>query len=703
MELFRRFFISKTDTALIIACAFCLLTCSYFLFYHDFNIERTESSKSVGYVKPLGPDIRLRSEKDISWNSIARDMNVYRNDRIFTGVNSKAKVKLRNNEDFVVEPNSLIIISDEKEKQLIEFSNGGLFAELKKGVSFFVKFKNQKTEITSDGKATVRLTASPQGKLNLTVLHGVASVRRNAQEKVEEVKTNEELEVSLPESKPKISNITLIYPVPGENKWGENKIVQFEWQTESASAQKIEISSEPDFSKDTISYDSYEKKKTVELPKQGTYFWRVVDARDSGIKSPVSSFSLHQLIPPKVASYGELQVELNSKGESDGPIQFIWNDQMASDKYEVELSTSQDFLKLERIVTATTTSVEINGLRPARYFWRVRSIAQERESLISNIGEFLLNTKVKPVEPVKPILAQQELPEEKAIVPPSLDPAPKESQISKAEPVIAKVEPPKDPPRPRIFPKPRRAQASVESPAKMHSRIEIEKPTIPNQYWFWLGGGAYFQYFKQTVPGTDEGNAVFQNTQGPTSMVRAGLLGNRYGLDAFYKDIPGKVKAANPVNGADYHWQTLGLDGLYHLGNRFNLRVGAQRHVLPFMQIDPNTSTINVNMNSMTMLAVGFDKCYLLSDKFKLEWLMHYLYPVSASGGSSASFQVSPQFAFDGSLGGVYTLSGRTRLGLFWSGQWFQYDFQYGGPSGQFSGDQAFFYSIMEMRFGFEF
>jgi hypothetical protein len=74
----------------------------------------------------------------------------------------------------------------------------------------------------------------------------------------------------------------------------------------------------------------------------------------------------------------------------------------------------------------------------------------------------------------------------------------------------------------------------------------------------------------------------------------------------------------------------------------------------------------------------------------------------SASTGGSG-FTIKSKFGFDGSLGAVYYMAPKLRTGLFWFGQWHNYDFVYTGSNTQNVGAQTLFYSNLEFRLGTEF
>lgn len=234
-------------------------------------------------------------------------------------------------------------------------------------------------------------------------------------------------------------------------------------------------------------------------------------------------------------------------------------------------------------------------------------------------------------------------------------------------------------------------------------------PTDPQaktavEFWLWLGSGMNFQYYKQTLPNI-EGEATFQNIQGPTALIRAGAQGEKYGLDVSYKETPGKMETSETitVTNGNYNWRTVSGEGLYRLNDHWNLRSGLQYHLMPFMALNATTATLDVKSNTLAMFTLGFDRSFLLSDRLRGEWQMRYQHPLLSGSTDGTPFEITPKFAFDGSIGGVYSLTKIVRLGLYWYGQWHEYNFKYGRGADQFVGNQTLFYSNVEIRFGLEF
>ena len=80
------------------------------------------------------------------------------------------------------------------------------------------------------------------------------------------------------------------------------------------------------------------------------------------------------------------------------------------------------------------------------------------------------------------------------------------------------------------------------------------------------------------------------------------------------------------------------------------------------------------------------------------EVFLRYQHPVIIGD----AFEMSPNFAIDGSVGVIRQLGRRYQLGAYWHGQWHDYDYSTVEAFGQnpVSGTQSTFFSKVELRFG---
>lgn len=642
------------------------MVCGYFLIFDNLEYKRTETNSSIGSIKPIGPDIRLRGVKESVWNSIGRDMGVFRNDSIFTGANSRARVQLKNSETFTIEPNSLVVLSDEKGKQTIEFSNGGLLAEVKKGMRFFVKYKNKEAEITAREHATIRLAASSSGALNLTVLRGEALVQK-MDSPIQEVQANQLLDVSAPESKPEVINIALLSPKAGEEKWLKDSDIKFEWQTSLTNQKILEISTDPEFKTLTHSGSTEQNSLHIKAMKIGVYFWRVLDAENPVTKSPVSSFSIRELIPPTVAEYGNMTVNLNKEGVSKNPIQFTWNDSMGSDHYEFELSLSHDFSKLEKQEKVFTTSNEIQRMKPGKYYWRVRSFADNRESLLSNTGELLLNTPI-------------------------------------AVPNLAKeVKKPESKLKPEVIAKP-----IVKQPAKPIATRTIASSTKPRQFGFGLriGAGANHLQYKQS--GTNLTNGSFSNLSAPALSAAVKILFNKKSsVELQYSKWSGSVQSnSTQLSKSQYDLQSINAEYQYRLSDKTliypAILLGYRNEQTPFFAVNAQGQS-HITTNDLQAAYIGAEYSSLSRSKVKYEAALRYYFPVASKNLESESLKIHSGLWMDGSLGMTKQFNNGFRLGLHWILQYqdLNYNFTYDNIST--SGTQNMINNTLQLRIGYDF
>ncbi len=698
---------SKLEVILALICVGGLFATSNYLFISKKSEIQETHTESVGSIKPVGADIRVKGEQEFSWNTVARDTSVFRNDKVFTGKNSQAKVKLKSSQKFTVEPNSLIVISDEVDNQRISFTTGGLIAELKKGAKLFVKFKGKEATITSSDSAVMRLHASKEGDFKLIVLRGEAQVMKSSDRPSVSIKANETLDIAEDEAKPTLASLILLTPEPGEEIWSDSREVNFSWQGKTDSNVLLEISHEPEFDSIVESKLVQGNKALIRLPKKGVYFWRISDPNQPDKKSPVSSFSFLDLLPAMLEAVKVVEVELDHEHRSLAPVTLNWQDAIASDSYDVELSKQQSFGTIESRHQTEKTELQLDRLTLGEYYWRVTSNSKRRKALLSNVGILRLQEKLKPITST---ISSKRIPAQDAS-PVLTSPPPIPVAVRQEKPPLEKAAPLAQVHKALTSQKPemKAEEAEISPPPQQESSpVVTMKPTgrkaLDPEFWLWGGIGENYQYYKQSVP-SNAGSAEFQNITAPTLYLSVGAQGENFGAEFVHKETPGKMSApagSTITNGA-YIWKSLSTEGLYRPDDsNWRFRFGVQSHSMPFMVYTPSLALLDIKTNSLVMATLGFDRTYLISNKLRGEWQLRYQHPVTSGASSGDSFKLSPQFAFDGSVGVIYQVTDRFRLGMFWYGQYHHYRFDYSGSS-NFSGEQTLFYSNAELRAGFEF
>jgi len=228
-----------------------------------------------------------------------------------------------------------------------------------------------------------------------------------------------------------------------------------------------------------------------------------------------------------------------------------------------------------------------------------------------------------------------------------------------------------------------------------------------NGYWMWVGTGLNFTSYTQSIQGV--GTFDSHDIEPAGAYLEFGWGGDKWGGIFSYKSTPGVIQLNNAsVNNPNFNWQTISMEALYCpiapmqvFGSPADvgLRVGLQYHSMPFATVNSAQTALDVSTITMMNASVGA-LAEWSRNRWRYYWTMRYQYPVEISGSGTS---VTPTFAFDGSVGTAYYFADRWKAGLFWYGQWQQ--FQFASPVGGTvnSGSQMLFYSAMDLRLGYDF
>ena len=261
------------------------------------------------------------------------------------------------------------------------------------------------------------------------------------------------------------------------------------------------------------------------------------------------------------------------------------------------------------------------------------------------------------------------------------------------------------------------AKPEVRKPAAVEqtkSRVEriTDRPFTKNGWWAWFGAGYNYVDYRQSVYGI--ANVSDHRLKGPSEYLETGFIGsNSWGGVMSVKYTPGDVNVAKDDGSnfsGSYKWTTMSVEGilrkvskftLYDIPIVYGLRVGVQQHKTPFIALDdvnePSMQTNSTTAASMGVLAEWQRR------RWTHYWLMRYQYPLSTKAEGVNSFTMDPKFAFDGSIGSSYNITQQLKLGVFWYGQWHQFNFAYSDGTTKKSGFQTLFYSNVDLRLGFDF
>ncbi|MGE4133822.1 MAG: hypothetical protein AB7F86_19445 [Bdellovibrionales bacterium] len=434
--------------------------------------------------------------------------------------------------------------------------------------------------------------------------------------------------------------------------------------------------------------DAFDKLK-VQLPSTGEEIeqtdagWPVAKARPGRYKY---TYSLEKegFKPSPKSSPGTLEIAMEPPrpiGEAnytpiapDGTVDADWQFTpiLFAGSYDVEVATEpgfqapQEFRTREAVAKTSLTAGE-------SYFWRAR--ARDRQGRI--ISEFSQPHRLKPISGVPQMLAQNRRPAQK-------------DTTNDTTRIRRKAE-----------------------------RLKRDEDWIHNGWWAWLGSGMNYTNYKQSAPNFS--TASTENVKGPSNYFETGYTGVRgWGGVVSYKSTPGEVLIDQlpdgvTFDGASYTWTTVSIEGIMRRLSGFKLlgrpilmgfRAGLQQHHMPFLIYNADDSILNLSYNTMRTASLGL-LAEMNRKRWTYYWLMRYQYPFSTQADGSSSFEIKPTFGFDGSIGTSYNMTAQVKLGMFWYGQWHQFNFTHSSATSAgtqtVSGFQSLFYSNVDLRLGIDF
>lgn len=389
-------------------------------------------------------------------------------------------------------------------------------------------------------------------------------------------------------------------------------------------------------------------------PGQHTYRYQLLKRG----KKP-SPWSAHEklniaLEPPKQTS---LSADV-TKPTADGrvPVRVKFTPLLFASRYEVQLAHSSTFSDAKSMKVATP-QMGFFAKENSSYYWRARALDEKGKPISEFSTSQALNARAAIMQ------ARQD-------------------QIKSRAPAATNTI--------------SMAQSSLSRTFEPH-----------HGYWMWFGSGVNFTSYTQSIQGV--GTFDSHDIQPMGAYVELGFGDGTWGGVFSYKNAPGSIQLSNAtVNNPNFSWQTFGAEALYCpiepqtlFGNpvMIGLRGGLQYHSMPFATVASNSTQLNATTINMLNASLGATAEWSRHN-WRYYWTMRYQYPLSAGGSGTT---ITPTVAFDGSLGTAYYFTKNWKAGLFWYGQWqqFQFDTTLGGSLS--SGSQMLFYSAMDLRLGYDF
>lgn len=367
-------------------CALIILVFSYLL-YDDsiFISKRVSKDKPIAELSLMKRDVRFKASDSFSWLTARSDEQLYSNDSLFTGDNSKAVIKLQDGSTLEIDSQSLIVLSNHKGQLVIDLKSGSLSGNLNPNANLLLKTKEGFRNIRGqDGKA-FRLERD-------FAVQSVQLARR------------------LPASDDQIlwknaKHFSI-------NKSDTKTYQSFIWLTTGSIQETvIEISSTADFSAvdKLIKTPRTESAVPVDLT-EGSYFVRLKGYDYSRRHTATSTVHTFELVDKKANSLPSPILLTQNIRHSDSfnfPPVIKWGDVSSAEKYRVEISSSPRFEKVFHYETAKAF-FPWSDFRAGTYFVRLYSLSDGDTSLPSDIGTIEIRTQAPQLAPISPIIVRTE-------------------------------------------------------------------------------------------------------------------------------------------------------------------------------------------------------------------------------------------------------------------------------------------------------
>jgi hypothetical protein len=264
---------------------------------------------------------------------------------------------------------------------------------------------------------------------------------------------------------------------------------------------------------------------------------------------------------------------------------------------------------------------------------------------------------------------------------------------------------------------------NVRKPPPPVQLMTHSHPTsIPQKVSLWGGIGVNYTQYEHSSPDIPA-DVNFSNVIGPSfyaKVVRS--LNPTTSVQITANSSPGRASSSSAiqVRNGDYNWVFITGDVNHYPKSwksrfkgrlvEFGVLAGLQHHVVPFLTRSSGTDPgeARIVTNDINFAAFGGIMTYHFDSSWLFEMFMRYELPIS----SGDLYQISPNIAFDGSVGAVYNWNSNLRIGGFWYGQYLDFDFsdhtdtffaETGNSDPLIGGRQTHLFSNFELRMGWEF
>ena len=320
------------------------------------------------------------------WQDLGQESPVYNRDTLRTEELSEASVKLLDGTKIEMDQNSMIVLAVSAKAAQIRFAGGSVRAvgsgsAGSKGVEITAGDRTIETS-----KGDVQLSSAKKGELVVSVRKGEAKLTVAGQER--KLKENEQSTVA--GNKVDIRTVDIRPTAPADNHrlYTTNRAqIHFAWTGVSGAA-ILEVGTDRSFGR-LHSKRTATDATTAALPP-GLYYWRVRSADGKGT-STVRRISV--LKTEAVRLYSPLNRATVEMRESKRLVSFSWSRSDTASSYFLEIADNAAFSGMSRVQTSGSSLAREMG--PGAFFWRVRTLPAEAETVSTTFRGALVRSEVR--------------------------------------------------------------------------------------------------------------------------------------------------------------------------------------------------------------------------------------------------------------------------------------------------------------------
>lgn len=376
---------------------------AYLLFGNAHFLETRESSDYfIARLVNSSNTVRYRSAKELFWRDAYDDIELSKEDQVFTHENSSASIKFLKGVELFIGPEALVKIETQNNEPVLKVARGTIYGSGSNDGSVTLNTGNSRIRL--DGKASrFQISAGEDGQgEQIAVFGSRAQVSVGGKEyhlgKNQMVGSDKNGKVKI-----KTMEIEPISPSTDQAKDTSSSSVLFSWKAPDKYKQfEVIVSADPKFTSPIVQKSVGTQKAELKVSgAQDGYYWKV---RAGKVESLPQYFKVASDIAPTALFPIEDQVFTINKEKVLDQVRLAWESEKAADTFDIDVATDVNF---EKIVLTQSGVREkyfpVKDLAPGKYYWRIRQTVRTKQSRWGETQQFYVLQPRFVMETIYPI------------------------------------------------------------------------------------------------------------------------------------------------------------------------------------------------------------------------------------------------------------------------------------------------------------